>query len=323
MIALKGATAILMAASLSAQTLPATASTEGADADEPTIDQMALDRDRYQRVTVPVTIAGQGPYRFLVDTGAQATVVSHKIVEDLQLKPNGTARLVAMGSVQQVDTFQLDGLEFANRRFNGITSPLLRDRNLGADGILGLDSLQDLRVLIDFEKGKMEVADADLLGGNSGYEIIVRARRQLGQMIITDAKINGVRTAVIIDTGAQNTIGNMALRKKLRGRDRESLVITTDVHGVTMQSNLFIAETLKIGGLQLSGVPMGFAVSPAFKSLGLDDQPALILGMHNLQIFQRVAIDFADQRILFDLPNDTLRPDLRRQVFFPSRVGTT
>ncbi|MGI8944387.1 MAG: retroviral-like aspartic protease family protein [Qipengyuania sp.] len=290
--------------------------------DEPAIDQLAFDSDRYQRATVPVTISGQGPYRFFIDTGAQATVVSHKIVNDLQLQPSGRARVVAMGSVQEVDTVELDELRFANRTFNGLTSPLLRERNLGADGILGLDSLQDLRVLIDFQAGTIEVADASLLGGNSGYEIVVRARRHLGQMIITNARINGVRTAVIIDTGAQNSIGNLALRKKLRGRDEEGKLISTDVHGVSMQSNLYLAGKLSIGGLELRDVPMGFAASPVFASLGLEEQPTLILGMQNLQIFERVAIDFANQRVLFDIPGSTYAEDIRKRVFFPTRLET-
>ena len=40
-----------------------------------------LQQERYERVTVPVTIKGQGPVRFMVDTGAQATVVSSALAE--------------------------------------------------------------------------------------------------------------------------------------------------------------------------------------------------------------------------------------------------
>ena len=51
----------------------------------PAPTDQAIDRDRYERLTVPVMIDGQGPYRFLIDTGAQATVVTHRIVDDLGL----------------------------------------------------------------------------------------------------------------------------------------------------------------------------------------------------------------------------------------------
>lgn len=280
---------------------------------------VAFDKDRYERMTVPVTIAGQGPYRFFIDTGAQATVVTRSVIESISLVPSGRATLVAMGSSKSVETVEIDELEFADRSFSGLTAPLLEKEHIGADGILGLDSLQDLRVLIDFAADSMSVADARELGGNTGYEIVVRARAKLGQMIITDAKLNGIRTAVIIDTGAQNSMGNLALLKKLRKR-AEAEMESTDVHGVKVRSNLAFAERLVIGDMELQDIPIGFADSPAMDALGFAEKPALILGMGNLRLFERVAIDFATRRVLFDLPGGTYRRDLLRDQFMASRL---
>ncbi len=287
---------------------PAPAEQEPAETqagDEEVID-IAFDEDRYKRMTVPVTIGGQGPYRFFIDTGAQATVVTSRITSDLELEPSGKATLVAMGSTRVVDTIAIDQLEFADRTLSGLTSPLLDRRHIGADGILGLDTLQDMRVLIDFAEGRMSVADAEQFRGNSGYEIVVRARAKLGQMIITNARLDGVKAAVIIDTGAQNSVGNMALLKKLRKRG-DMTFSSTDVHGFTIEGDLTYAKRLEIGPMQLSQVPIGFADSPALEALGYTDQPALILGMGNLRMFDRVAIDFSSRRVLFDLPADVMR----------------
>jgi predicted aspartyl protease len=251
-------------------------------------------------LTVPVTINGAGPYRFLVDTGAQATVVTARITDALGLVPSGRATLVAMASRTQVDTIALDGLEFAGRRFNNLTTPLLRDRDIGADGIIGLDSLQELRVVIDFRADAITVVDAPV-DGNGGYEIVVRARRKLGQMIITDARIAGVRTAVIIDTGSWHSLGNRALQRKLRARHSETMS-STDVAGSVLTSDVALLKDLQLGRLGLSDVPVGFTDSPAFAALDLADKPALILGMGNLRPFDRVAIDFASRKVLFDVP---------------------
>ncbi|MGE5953613.1 MAG: hypothetical protein ACM308_08365, partial [Qipengyuania vulgaris] len=62
-----------------------------------------------------------------------------------------------------------------------------------------------------------------------------------------------------------------------------------------------------IGDMQLTQVPVGFADSPALEALGYTDQPALILGMANLRMFDRVAIDFSSRRVLFDLPAGVMR----------------
>jgi predicted aspartyl protease len=290
------------------QEAPASAQSSAIDSaddallDPAEIERIRLQRDRYERITVPVTIAGEGPYRFLIDTGSQATAVTRRVVTDLALEPTGQATLIAMGSREIVETISLNGLEFANRRLNGITAPLLKTQNIGADGILGLDSLQDLRVQIDFRENRMAVADAESLGGDVGFEIVVRARRKLGQMIITNARVNGVRTAVVIDTGAQNSIGNRVLRRKLRARDENEQQTSTDVNGTELHSDLAFARKLTIGGLELSRVPIGFAESPVFAALGLDKRPALVLGMNNLRLLNRVAIDFSSREILFDLP---------------------
>lgn len=269
-------------------------------------DEAAMLRDRHERMTVPVTIDGAGPYRFLIDTGAQATVVTHELVEDLALRHSGRATLVAMGGTSVVDTVELDNLEFANRSVSGLISPALNATHIGADGILGLDSLQNTRVLIDFREGRMKIADVPGEQSNSGYEIIVRARRKLGQMIITDARVNGVRASVIIDTGAQTSMANSALINRIRARERTE-VTSIDVLGTQMSNGAVWVRKLEIGGAELSNVPVAIADSPIFAALGLEGKPSLILGVANLRAFDRVAIDFSNQRILFDVPSSSIR----------------
>lgn len=259
------------------------------------------DRDFYHRMTVPVMIDGQGPFDFMVDTGAQATVVSNQLNERMKFRPLGSATVVGMASREEVQLVEVDGLEFAARVFDNLQAPLLEEGNLGADGILGLDSLQDLRVVLDFKHDRMEVADSSVLGGNRGYEIIVRARNRLGRLIITKAKVDGVTTAVIIDTGAQSSMGNLALKKKLRARDRAD-VIATDVNGNQIKGKLDFIRSLRIGKMQLSNLPIAFHDGPAFAAMGMGDTPALVLGMRDLRLFDRVAIDFARRKVLFDLP---------------------
>jgi len=257
--------------------------------------------DYYQRMTVPVTIGGEGPFRFMIDTGAQATVITRGLSDQLALKSLGTATVVGMASAQQVELVEVDGLEFAARTIDNLHAPLLEAHHVGADGILGLDSLQDLRVLIDFREGTIAVDDAKALGGNRGYEIVVRARHKLGRLIIADAEIDGVDTAVVIDTGAQGNTGNLELQRKLRAK-KLGVVRSTDVHGVELVGNLDFADYLEIDDIRINNLPIAFADGPAFAALDLDRRPALILGMRDLRIFDRIAIDFESRKVLFDLP---------------------
>jgi predicted aspartyl protease len=269
-----------------------------------------LDIDRTDRLTVPVTIDGAGPYNFMIDTGSQATAVTHEINNALDLADLGTATLIGMASRRSVQLVELGELELGSRTIYNLRAPVLSRKNVGADGILGLDTLQDMRVLIDFRDETIAVADAREKQSNRGYEIIVRAREQLGQLLITKAEIEGVKTTVIIDTGAQGSLGNLELKRRIRAK-RLQEVITTDVNGVSMSGELAFARELKIQGLTLSNMPITYADAPAFEALGLKDQPVLSLGMSHLSVFDRVAIDFAKQRILFDLPS---KYRMRRQL---------
>ncbi|WP_299196654.1 aspartyl protease family protein [uncultured Erythrobacter sp.] len=279
---------------------------------DPQTEIIDLDEDRANRFTVPVTIEGSGPFDFMIDTGSQATAVTHQINDGLQLTPFGTATLVGMASTRPVNVVEVDSMSFGSHTVHDIVSPVLDARHVGADGILGLDSLQDLRVLIDFREETIAVQDVSTIRNHrAGFEIIVRARRELGQLLITSASVEGVDAIVIIDTGAQGSIGNLALQRRLRNM-RAQEVTTTDVNGVDLVGELSYVRSLNIEGLSLQNVPLAFADAPAFEALGLKDTPVISLGMQHLRMFDRVAIDFSNQRILFDVPRDVARA-LRRQ----------
>lgn len=314
---------IVAAAALLQPTLPPSPAAESPVAESAPADATEIvdgDTDFYQRMTVPVRIEGQGPFNFMIDTGAQATVVTRGLSDQLALHLLGSATVVGMASRKVVPLVRVDGLEFAARTFDGIEAPLLEARHVGADGILGLDSLQDLRVLIDFRTDTIAVDDAKALGGNRGYEIIVRARRKLGRLIITDARVDGVETAVIIDTGAQGNTANLALQKRLRAKKLEQ-VRSTDVHGAELIGQMDIVKSLRIKDATVTNLPIAFADGPAFSVLGLEKRPALILGMRDLRLFDRVAIDFGSRTVLFDLPtNSGYDGGAMHRKFFPTRL---
>ena len=165
-----------------------------------------LDEDNNLRYTIPVRIDGAGPYNFMIDTGSQATAVTDRVMRGVILPSAGEAMVVGMASRRIVDLVELDRFEVADRTLYNIAAPVLQRRHVGADGIIGLDTLQDFRVLIDFRDETIAIADADENLGRRGFEIVVRARSKLGQLLITDALIEGVRATVIIDTGAQASI---------------------------------------------------------------------------------------------------------------------
>jgi predicted aspartyl protease len=253
-------------------------------------------------MTVPIFIGGRSPYDFIVDTGSQRSIVAASVAARLALTPARKLRIVDIGGPQEVDTVEVDEIAIGSRSFHHLILPVMEDENLDAQGIIGTDNLQDQRVLIDFTRNRMAVGSARSLGGNAGYEIVVVARRKSGQLIITEATIDGIRAAVLIDSGAVTSIGNRALQHALGHRSPSRQVTLVSVTGTQIVADIGLPKRLTIGDVGITNLVVAYADSPVFAALDLADRPALMLGMRELRLFKRVAIDFSSRKVMFDLP---------------------
>ena len=241
----------------------------------------------------------------MVDAGSQRTVLSTSLARKLGLRDGPQLRVIGMVEAASVPSAQVETLDLGQLGMADMLVPLLEDADMGADGIIGTDTLQDQRVLLDFDSEQIEVGDAASLGGNRGFEIVVRARRKSGQLIMTDARIDGISVAVVLDTGAQASIGNRALQRALGRRSNHFTPVTiTSVTGHSVVAELGTAGELSVHDIAIRNPAIAFVDTIAFAELGLDKKPALFLGMRELRVFRRVAIDFAKRRVLFDLPRN-------------------
>ena len=307
---MSGTALVLLAANalFVAEALPMFDSSVQSVADAPTAEANQTEilqgqTDLYNRMTVNVALEGTGPYRFLIDTGSQRTIVSTALANRLGLTLGPTVRVIGMAGTLQASTARIDTLAVGTREHFDLVVPLLEDRHIGADGIIGTDNLQDQRVLLDFTQNTMEIGDARELGGTKGYEIVVHTRKRSGRLIMTNAEIDGVRVDVVIDTGASGSVGNLALQKALREQPHGAAILTS-VTGDEVSANIGYARKLNIGRIAVSNVVIAFADAQVFAELGLRERPAIFLGMRELRVFKRVAIDFGSRRVLFDLPSE-------------------
>lgn len=287
-----------------------------ADAPGTDAETIAIERDRASRMTVPVSIDGRGPFSFMIDTGSERTVVSRDIASILALEFAEIARLVSIAGSKMVQTVYLPDVTLGRRNYGELIAPMLEPHHIGADGILGLDGLQDQRILFDFLENAITVEDVTERVRTGDFEIVVSARRKSGQLIFTDATLGGKRISVVIDTGAQSNIGNLALLKRLGTSNRASAVQAslTSVTGQTIQADAGLAQDFRIGRAQFEYVPIVFADTDAFRELGLDKTPALLLGMSTLRLFNRMMIDFKQRRVLFDMPSNAPRKPERARI---------
>ncbi len=277
--------------------------------------------DRTLRMTVPVTVDGKGPFPFVVDTGADRTVLSRELADHLDLKASDSATMHTMTGVGPVRTVRVPTLEVGGGRNDDFNAPALSEANLGAKGLLGIDSLQGRRVVMDFKKGTFSVTTSKAPKERHDDDmIVVTARSRYGQLILVDSDIGGVPITVIIDSGAQNSIGNLALRQMLAKRKqvRNFVPITiTDVTGASMAADLALVDSIRIGGFSITSVAVAFVDAHPFKKFDMLKKPAMLLGMDTLRAFSRVSVDFAQRKVRFLLPDGS--SDTSRKQWFAFR----
>ena len=255
------------------------------------------------RLSVDVHVNGRGPYRFIVDSGADTSVVGLRIAHDLQLPLATPAVLNGMTARNIVDRVKVDRLSVGSNTIGNVDLPALREVDVGGDGIVGIDALVQQRLMMDFEKHLIKVEDARVPERHEPGDIVVTARRLRGQLILTHVKAAGYDLDAVIDTGSEITIGNLALRDKLIRGNRDKF-LTVEVIGVTGESvKLQVARIgeLQLGPVTLRDVPMAFQDVPPFKMFGLANQPALLLGTDLLDTFRRISLDFRARKVRFQL----------------------
>lgn len=274
----------------------------------PVSETIAGGEDKALRLTVPVLVNGQGPFDFVIDTGADRTVISEELADRLNLKQDGTATLHAMGGKGTVKIVKIDTVKVSTNTAKRVRAAALPRRNLGADGLLGIDSLKGQRIVMDFEAKTMRLEPSAAPEAPIPVDselIVVTARTRLGQLVMVDAAANGQKIWVVVDTGAQNSVANSKLRRLLLKRNPKTAIKAiemVDVLGKRTPADYTIVDRLRIGGIAMDNAAVAFADAHPFRLFNLANKPSMLLGVESLRSFKRVSVDFETRKVKFLLP---------------------
>jgi predicted aspartyl protease len=280
--------------------------------------------DEAQRMTVPTFINGRGPFSFVIDTGANRSVVSSEMAASLNLPPAGQIDVHGIAGVEPAAQASVRSFRVGETISSKLVLPVLPRGMLGADGLLGVDVLHGRRVLLDFAANRFEIAPSSSgteIGRQSNSRIPnqlepvrVPAQYRFGQLVILDAQVGGVRVSAFLDSGSQVTVGNIALRDAVVRRLPEFGVRLAPVPllsatGQTAMGEFAPLPTLRLGGLAVNQVMGIFADLHIFELWKLADRPAILIGIDVLRHFRDVTLDFGRKQVIFTppLPNRRAR----------------
>jgi predicted aspartyl protease len=255
-------------------------------------------RDGIGRVWVPVAINGRGPFRLVVDTGATTSVIVSSVARRIGLPSSPTARVLVQGATGAdiVPYVMAEQMELGDLLFNQAKLLIVPDVFGGADGVLGVQGLPDICIHIDFRRDRTEIQYARNKAWPPGEWLEFSAAPARHAWL--DLRVGGVRTKAVIDTGAQQTIGNDRLRQALLLRGRRTQ--DADIIGVTMditQAKSIRIPSIAFGSLQVRNVAISFGDLPIFEHWRLNGEPALLLGMDVIERLETFEIDYQQRKL--------------------------
>ncbi|MGZ9099898.1 MAG: aspartyl protease family protein [Brevundimonas sp.] len=264
-------------------------------------------------LTVPVRIDDRGPYAFAIDSAANASVIARDLAAGLALAGAGEVTMHTVVAGERAPTvraarLRTGALDVRDARL------VVADRSAmdGLDGLLGTDLLAGLRLVLNFRgRTRVNVTRPRRGGerGPDGLRLDARARtageQRFNGLLLIDAMARTVACKVIVDTGAKMTIINTALALRANAQplvlpDSTTVSRVLSPTGRGAMAEAMLLPELQLGGVRLTRIPVLVGDFHTFAIWGLADQPAMLLGVDLLGLFQTVTIDLQRGELLLD-----------------------
>lgn len=256
-------------------------------------------RDQIGRIWAPVYLNGQGPFRLVLDTGANRSAVIQKVADALGegARTTRTVRVRGVTGAAIVPMIRVDRMDVGDLLLAPAMLPVVPDVFGGADGVLGNEGLRDMRIVIDFRKDLITVRRSKREPPGVGFETLpVRLMRD--HLLVASIVIGGVRTQAIIDTGAPDSLGNLALLQALKKQQEENPA--TDIVGVTLdveQGSRVRMPTIYMEGIKIRGAVLTFSDVHIFQHWRMTREPAVMVGMDMLGVLDQLIIDYKSRQL--------------------------
>lgn len=274
--------------------------------DDTTLFASPTRKDRIGRILAPVMVNGRGPFKFMVDTGASYSTVSPELAQTLGLEPSDDYPFIVNGVTgsARAPSVPIDSLKAGDLQFNDLRLPVVSAPVMaGADGILGAAGLKDERIMVEFLRNRVTISRPKIGLAPRGFQRIHANIMDNGLMTV-EVRVGGARAIAIVDTGAERSLGNQALRDALRSwQAARKAPSFTDVFGTTSdiaQGERGSAPTIVLGPLKLLNVDVIYGDFHIFEVWKLRDRPAMILGMDVLGTVPSLGIDFRNRELYFE-----------------------
>ncbi|WP_148210102.1 retroviral-like aspartic protease family protein [Candidatus Korobacter versatilis] len=247
------------------------------------------------RPIVQVRVNGSGPYPFILDTGAEGTLITMALANELKLPISGEVKVASPGAAEpaSAEMVQIAKIELGDVKMTGVTGVALDLSSMpkifsGADapmGVLSIRGWKGFLVTVDYPANRITVKRGQLATADNVTIYQFSATDRLPTVSVDFA---GTAVRANVDTGAgRGIVLPRSLQSKL---PLEAAPVPTEslhtVSGEQAASRAQLKGAMKLGGYSIQGPQLDF----------VDEFPMGNLGYPILKNFA-VTVDWQSHRV--------------------------
>jgi len=254
-------------------------------------------------ILLPVRVNGEGPFEFILDTGAGTSLLSSELGKKLNLKIISTKEGQSAGGKVSVSLAKVDSLAIGEAKLDDLDvgivdlSQIAKTIGTRIDGDVGYNFLKHFRIAIDYHDCEIRLnapRRIERLGRSSKAEVPMRLASLAKPLLLVDVHANDRGPfQFAIDTGTSTTAISPELAQQL------GLKSSPMGSGTTAGAQVSVAagslKSFQLGGAQVDDLVVVVADFFAMLSQTVGARLDGIVGYNFLRNF-KVVIDYPGER---------------------------
>lgn len=162
------------------------------------------------QILIPVMVNGSGPFQFILDTGANRSVISATLAARLSLEPVAVSEIVSSTRSHWSHVVRVQSISLGSHTASNVLTPLVKSERIHAvhgqaDGIVGQDVLIDAHYTIDYRRKRVIWLGGE---GDTGPGVRLALRRCEGRLIVELPQSSGPDSVALLvpDSGASSLV---------------------------------------------------------------------------------------------------------------------
>ena len=254
-------------------------------------------------ILLPVQVNGDGPFEFILDTGAGTSLLSSDLAKKLKIKIISTKEGQSAGGKISVSLAKVDSLAVGQAKLDDVDVGIVDLTHIGntigtkIDGDVGYNFLKHFRITIDYHDCEIRLDEPrriQRLGRSSKAEVPMRLASLAKPLLLVDVHANGDGPfQFAIDTGTSTTAIAPELAQQLGLKSSPVGPLTTG--GAQVNVTAGTLESFKVGRAGVDDLVVVVADFFATLSQAVGAKLDGIVGYNFLRNF-RVVMDYPSEK---------------------------